>query len=154
MKSTSKKGSRKSSRNTQSRPIQKKRIASKNSSQLARENATLRRELAEGQLRENATSDVLRVIASSAIDLQAVLDNIAENAARLCDADDVAVWLVNGDNYQLVSHFGSIPMVREIGQSRPINPSNFMGRAIAEGKTMQWLGPFKKSVPLLKTLLN
>ncbi len=100
MKSTSKKGSKKSSRKRRSRPLQKKRTASKNPSQLARENVTLRRELAEGQLRENATSNVLRVIASSAIDLQAVLDNIAENAARLCNADDVAVWLVDGDNYQ------------------------------------------------------
>ncbi len=98
VKTTSKKGSQKSSRKTQSRPLQKKRTASKNSSQLARENETLRRELSEGQLRENATSDVLRVIASSAINLQAVLDNIAENAARLCDADDVVVWIVYGDN--------------------------------------------------------
>jgi len=136
VKSTSKKGSQKSSRKTHSRPIQKKRTASKNPSQLARENATLRRELAEGQLRENATSDVLRVIASSAINLQAVLDNIAENAARLCNADDVAVWIVNGDNYQLASHFGSIPFSMEIGQSRPIDPSSFNGRVIAEGKTI------------------
>ncbi|MFB3121529.1 MAG: GAF domain-containing protein, partial [Candidatus Binatia bacterium] len=87
-------------------------------------------------MRENATSDVLRVIASSAINLRAVLDNIAENAAQLCDADDVAVWLVDGGNRQLASHFGSIPFVREIGQSDPINPSTFTGRAIAEGKTI------------------
>ena len=136
MKTTSKKDSQKSSRKTQSRPIQKKRTASKNSSQLARENETLRRELAEGQLRENATSDVLRVIASSAIDLRAVLDKIAKNSARLCDADDVAVWLVDGDNRQLASHFGSIPLAIEIGQDRPINPSTFTCRAIVEGKTI------------------
>src|SRR6516225_1987049 len=42
------------------------------SSQLGRENEALRRQLAEAQSRENATSEILRVIASSAQDLQKV----------------------------------------------------------------------------------
>ncbi|MEE8625533.1 MAG: GAF domain-containing protein, partial [Acidiferrobacterales bacterium] len=37
--------------------------------------------------------------------------------------------------HQLASHFGSIPII-EIGQSRPIDPSTFNGRVIAEGKTI------------------
>jgi len=136
MKSTSKKGSHKSSRKSRSRPLRKRQAAPKNNSGLARQIAALKREVAVGQLRESATSDVLRVIASSAINLLAVLDNIAENAARLCNADDAAVWIIDGDNYQLASHFGSIPFAIEIGQSRPIDPSTFNGRVMVEGKTI------------------
>jgi hypothetical protein len=60
VKSTSKKGSQKSSEKRRSRPVQKKRPATKNLSQLIRENETLRRQLAEAQLRQNATDKELR----------------------------------------------------------------------------------------------
>ena len=44
------------------------------------------RELAESLTREQATSDVLRIIASSPAELQPVLDAICERAARVCGA--------------------------------------------------------------------
>ncbi|HXV82737.1 MAG TPA: GAF domain-containing protein, partial [Candidatus Binatia bacterium] len=136
MKSTSKKGSQTSSREKKSRPVQKKPAAATKIAQLEHQVETLQRELAESQLQKNATREVLRVIAGSAIDLKAVLDNIAENAARLCGADDVMVWRVDKGQQQLASHFGSIPMVSEIGQNYRINPSTPAGRAILEGKTI------------------
>ena len=46
---------------------------------------------------QTAMSEVLRVIASSPTDLQAVLYTVAENAARLCNADDAVIRRVNGD---------------------------------------------------------
>src|SRR5207249_4807617 len=74
VKSKSKKGSQKSSRKRQPPPAQKNRAATNNLSELVHRVETLERELAEGQLRENATSEILRVIASSPTDIQPVLD--------------------------------------------------------------------------------
>ena len=46
---------------------------------------------------QTATSEILGVIASSPTDIQPVLDVVAENAARLCDASDALIYRVDGD---------------------------------------------------------
>src|SRR5262245_14726715 len=67
------------------------------------------RELAEASERESATGDILRVIASSPNDLQPVLDVVAENAARLCDATDALILRRADDAVQVVAQYGPIP---------------------------------------------
>ena len=57
-----------------------------------------KRELAEATERETATGEILRVIASSPTEIQPVLDVVAENAAKLCDADDGVIVRPEGDS--------------------------------------------------------
>src|SRR5262249_6654866 len=49
------------------------------------------------------------VIASSPTDIQPVLDVVAENAARLCEADDALIRRIDGNVIRLVAHYGRIP---------------------------------------------
>ena len=64
---------------------------------IAIENVRLFQELKESLEQQTATSEILGVIASSPTDIQPVLDVVAENAARLCDADDASICRVDGD---------------------------------------------------------
>jgi GAF domain-containing protein len=87
------------------------------------------RELAESTAQQTASSDILGVIASSPTDLQPVLDSVAENAARVCGADDANIRLVEGNVLRLVAHHGSVT----VGQlQRPINRRSLSGRAVTD----------------------
>ena len=80
--------------------------------QLIRENQELSRERDESLEREAATGDILRMIARAPADIQAVLDGIAERAAKLCDAEDAAIFRVDGDLLRSAAHFGPVAMIR------------------------------------------
>ena len=63
---------------------------------IAIENVRLFNELKEALEQQTATSEILGVIASSPTDVQPVLDVVAENAARLCDAKDAVINRFDG----------------------------------------------------------
>ena len=67
------------------------------------------RDLTEALEQQTATSEILRVIASSPTDIQPVLDTVAANAARLCEATDAQIRLVEGDGIRLVASYGTLP---------------------------------------------
>ena len=103
---------------------------------LVQENKELKMER-DGLLeREAATSDILRMIARSPTDLQPVLDGIAERAARLCDAEDAAIFRVDGNFLRLAAHFGSIPMAGAVGEGRVLDRGTPAGRAVIDCQTI------------------
>ena len=59
---------------------------------------------AEAVDQQIATAEVLRVIASSPTDLQAVLDAVAERAVRVCNADDAQIFRLIDEVVYLVAH--------------------------------------------------
>src|SRR5262249_51919852 len=88
------------------------------------------RDLTVALEQQTATSELLRVIASSPTDIQPVLDTVAENAARLCEADDALIRLLDGNVIRLVAHYGRIPPG---GGADPIvSRGSVFGRAIID----------------------
>jgi signal transduction histidine kinase len=93
-------------------------------------------QLTEALEQQTATSEILRVIASSPTDLQPVLDVVAESAARLCDSQDAQIYRVEGDKQRKVASYGSISAVLAVGESRPIRRGSASGRAILDRETI------------------
>src|SRR5215813_8856765 len=98
------------------------------------------RDSSNSQLREAleqqiATSEILRVIASSPTDLQPVLDVVVENAARLCDASNAVIHRLHGDCIQRVAHYGDVPETSPF-VTHPLNRFTATGRAILDRQTI------------------
>ena len=127
---TTKKGSRK----TKAKP--RDPVVKKSQPKQTQNIQSLRRALDESLEREAATSEILRMIASSPADLQPVLDAIAERAARLCDAEDAAIFRVDGNSYRRAAHFGPIPTASALGEGRVIDRGTPPGRAIVDRQTI------------------
>ena len=91
------------------------------------------RDLEESLQQQTATSDILRVIASSPGDLQPVLDKLAETACRLCGAYDALVLLREGDQLRPAAHYGPIPVTFA---SQEISRGLLAGRAVIERRAI------------------
>ncbi|HET9881630.1 MAG TPA: GAF domain-containing protein, partial [Candidatus Binatia bacterium] len=99
---------------------------------LIHEQQASNRDLIEALQQQTATSEILRVIASSPTDIQPVLDAIAESAARLCGSDDAQIYRVETDLMRKVASFGVIPSARLVGDTRTIARGTVTGRAILD----------------------
>ena len=106
---------------------------------IALENVRLFQELKEALEQQTATSKILGVIASSPTDLQPVLDAVAENGAKLCNAQDAQIFRVEHDVFRRVASYGPIPAPEEL-EAIPLVRTIVTGRAILERQTIQVQG--------------
>lgn len=96
---------------------------------------TRTRELTEALEQQTATNEFLRVIASSLADLQLVLDAVAKNAARICDADIVLIFRVDDNVLRLVASYGPLTIIAP-SEGIPIGRGSVTGRAVLDRTTI------------------
>jgi GAF domain-containing protein/anti-sigma regulatory factor (Ser/Thr protein kinase) len=99
---------------------------------IAIENVRLFNETKEALEQQTAISEVLRVISDSPTDVKPVLDAVAVRAAKICEASDARIWLVEDASMRHVAGFGDVPMPVELDESLPLDRGTVSGRAILE----------------------
>ena len=104
---------------------------------IAIENVRLFNETKEALEQQTAASDILSVISRSPTDVQPVFDDVAESAARLCEAQDASIFRRAGDQLFFAAHHGPIPFGRVGEYSMPLVRETLNGRCVLEGRTMQ-----------------
>ena len=93
------------------------------------------RELTESLEQQTATAEILKVISSSPTDVQPVLDAVAENALRVCEAEDALVLVPDGPVLRIASHRGSIPRPSGV-EVFPIRRGLVIARAMLDRRTI------------------
>ena len=73
------------------------------------------------------------MIASSPTDVQPVLDVVAENAARLCDAKNAIIYRVTDEGLLIVARCGPMPIPAPL---QPISRGLPVGRAVVDRQTI------------------
>ena len=107
---------------------------------LLQELQTRNRDLSEALEQQTATSEVLRVIASSPTELQPVLDAVIENAVTLAGAKHGHIRQLDGELLRVVAHYNESPESVALLQATPVPVSRSLaGRAFLEGTPVQSL---------------
>jgi len=91
-------------------------------------------ELTESLQQQTATADVLKIISRSSVELETVLDTLAETVVRLCRADTAAMYRRREDKHDLVAAWGFSEEAKQLGLTRPLSPGRdtMTGRVILE----------------------
>jgi GAF domain-containing protein len=92
-------------------------------------------DLTESLEQQTATSEVFELISSPQASVQAILDSVAANAVRLCEALHATIYLRDGEFVVIHAHSG--PLGRSpIGTRQVPNNKWPTGRAVLEGRTI------------------
>ena len=97
--------------------------------------ALLERQLSESLEQQAATSEVLQIISSPQTSITAVLDAVAANAVRLCEALNATIYLRDGDAVEIHAQSGPL-RGGQIGTRRALNNDWVAGRAVLEARTI------------------
>jgi signal transduction histidine kinase len=100
---------------------------------IAIENVRLFNETKEALEQQTVTAEILGVISGSPTNLQPVLDAVSENAARLCEASDVVILLVEGSQLRATAHHGQ---AFAAAVDRPVTRDGVAGRAVIDRATI------------------
>ncbi len=106
----------------------------------------LEERLAEALEQQTATAEILRVISSSPTELQPVMDVVAENAARVCGADDTSIALVEENEVRRVAWYSTL-QTSPPTFAAPLRRDSVVGRAVLEARMIH----IPDIVPLLDT---
>src|SRR5258705_112375 len=96
---------------------------------------TKNRDLTESLAQQTATGEILEVIAHSPTDIRPVLDTVAESAASLCEASDVAIFRLEGDRLRVAAHHGQIPLQPASYATISLH-GTVPGRSVLEARTI------------------
>ena len=99
-----------------------------------RELAQAHERLVEAVKQQTATSKMLRIISNSPI--QSVLDAVAENAARLCDANNARIWRLEDSLLRTVAAYGHDLPLSDGHEGLPVNRDTVSGRAACDRRTI------------------
>jgi signal transduction histidine kinase len=80
------------------------------------------RQVTEALEQQTATSEILRVISSSPTDLQPVFQTILDNAVRLCEAQNGAVFRFDGETLRGVALHNVSPAMEAYALGTPFRP--------------------------------
>jgi two-component system, NtrC family, sensor kinase len=75
-------------------------------------------------------------MSNSATAVEPVLDAIARTAARLCEAGDALIYLVDGDQHRLVAKYGRVHQPQRVGDCHPLRPDTPLGQAVIDRRAV------------------
>src|SRR6516162_10704405 len=96
--------------------------------------AQLTRERDDALERQRATAEVLKIISASPTELGPVLEVIVKSAARFCDADDVTIFILDGQDLCFSAHRGPVPY--KSGLRFPCTRGSIAGRTVIDRKAV------------------
>src|SRR5215469_7812412 len=95
--------------------------------------------LAESVEQQTATSEVLKIVSRSGLDLTSILKTVAETATRLCGAQHGHIFQFDGEMLRFAAGYGTSPELRKYFDAHPVplGPGSASGVAASERRTVQ-----------------
>jgi GAF domain-containing protein len=90
------------------------------------------RELAEALEQQTATGEILRIISASPTDLRRVLEVVVKSAARFCDAENVTIFELEGQDLRAAAHWGAL--AQDMDGRMPCSRGSVAGRTVLDRK--------------------